>query len=122
MIPHRTKLRELVITDWKQSFQDLKCELAVSLCYDSIPLMLLICFTQDAVGQISFTMDIWSDQNRQSYMAITAHWIAVIPGTTSLELKTALIAFHQLYGDHDGESLATVVLHLLDRAGITVKV
>ena len=67
-------------------------------------------------------MDIWSDHNRRSYLAITAHWIAMIHGTTALELKAALIAFHRLCGDHDGESLAEVVLQLLDRAGITLKV
>lgn len=74
------------------------------------------------MGQISFTIDIWSDQNRRSYMAITAHWIAIISETTALELKAALIAFQQLAGDHDGESLSSVVLQLLDRAGITIKV
>lgn len=67
-------------------------------------------------------MDIWSDHNRRSYLAITAHWIAMTLGTTALELKAALIAFHRLRGDHDGESLAEVVLQLLDRAGITLKV
>jgi hypothetical protein len=67
-------------------------------------------------------MDIWSDPNLQSYMAITAHWIARIKSTSSLQLKAALIAFHRLRVDHDGESLATTVLMLLDRAGVTVKV
>ncbi len=82
----------------------------------------LICSTQDAVGHISFTMDIWSDHNRRSYLAITAHWIAMILGTTVLELKAALIAFHQLRGDHNGKSPVEVVLQLLDRAGIILKV
>jgi hypothetical protein len=31
MIPHRTKMRELVITSWKESFQALKRELQVCL-------------------------------------------------------------------------------------------
>ena len=51
-----------------------------------------------------------------------AHWITMIPGTTALQLEKALIAFHRLLGDHDGESLAEIVLKLLDRAAITVKV
>jgi hypothetical protein len=55
-------------------------------------------------------------------MAVTAHWIARVTGTTSLQMKAALIAFHQLRGNHDGETLATAVLQLLDRAGITGKV
>ena len=43
-------------------------------------------------------------------------------GTSSLQLKAALIAFHRIRGAHDGEALARTVLALLDRAGITVKV
>lgn len=76
------------------------------------------------MGQISFTADIWSDQNRQSYLAITAHWIAKRGDTEVdvLTLKAALIAFHRLRSRHDGQSLADAVLHLLDRAGITDKV
>ena len=74
------------------------------------------------MGQVSFTMDIWSDQNRRSYLAITAHWIAKCEDTEALALKTALIAFHHLCGDHDGMTLADVILLLLDRAGITIKV
>lgn len=64
-------------------------------------------------------MDLWSDQNRRSYLAMTAHWIAP---TSPLQLRTALIAFHRYYGRHDGITLAAVVLRLLDRAGITLKV
>ena len=74
------------------------------------------------MGQVSFTMDIWSDQNRPSYLAIMAHWIAKCGDTEALVLKTALIAFHHLCGNHDGMTLADVVLLLLDRAGITMKV
>lgn len=120
MIPHRTKLRELVIDGWKLGFQKLKRDLAVRSLMMLI--LLLICSTQAAVGQISFTMDIWSDQNRRAHLALTAHWIAMITGTSALQLEAAMIAFHRLRGDHDGESLAEIVLQLLDRAGITVKV
>lgn len=74
------------------------------------------------MGQISFTIDAWSDQNRQSYLAITAHWIAQHTGSGALKLKTALIAFHRVRGRHDGLSLAEVVLKLLDRADVTNKV
>jgi hypothetical protein len=77
---------------------------------------------QAAKGQISFTMDIWSDQNLRPYLAITAHWIAELEGMTALQLRMALISFHHLHSQHDGRSLAKVVLQLLDRTGITVKV
>lgn len=53
---------------------------------------------------------------------MTAHWIAEVEGTTALQLKMALIAFHRLRGKHDGKTLAETVLRLLDRAQITVEV
>jgi hypothetical protein len=65
------------------------------------------------MGEISLTTDIWSDQNRKSYLAITAHWIAKLEGTTSLQLKASLIAFHRLHGGHDGEALAETVYSFL---------
>src|SRR5216684_3165961 len=74
------------------------------------------------MGWVSFTMDIWSDQNLQSYLAMTAHWIAKVEQTDGLKLRTVLIAFHCLTGRHDRKSLAEIILHLLDRAGITGKV
>jgi hypothetical protein len=67
-------------------------------------------------------MDAWSDHNRRSYLAITAHWIGRVSETTSLQPKAALIAFHRLRGGHDGKSLGKVAVGLLDRAGVTVKV
>jgi len=66
--------------------------------------------------------DIWSDKNRRPYLAITAHWIACVEGSTSLQLKAVLIAFHCLCGSYDGASLVDTVVKLLDRAGITTKV
>jgi len=74
------------------------------------------------MGQVSITADVWSDQNRQPFLAMTAHWIAKVEGTTSLQLEMALIAFHRLRGRHDGKTLAETVVKLLDRAQITVKV
>jgi hypothetical protein len=53
---------------------------------------------------------------------MTAHWIAKVEGTTSLQLKTALIVFHRLHGRHNGKALVGTIMKLLDRAQITVKV
>jgi len=74
------------------------------------------------MGQVSFTADIWSYPNHRPHLGMTAHWIAKVEGTTSLQLKASLIAFHHLRGNHDGESLASTIVHLLDRAGVTAKV
>jgi hypothetical protein len=115
-------MRELIIDAWQQRFQIMKSELKV--CRPAL-LQRVSAYNflvQAAVGQISSTMDIWSDDNLRPYMALTAHWIARVTGTSSLQLKAALIAFHRLRGNHDGETLAGAVLQLLDRAGITGKV
>jgi hypothetical protein len=77
---------------------------------------------QAAMGQVSFTLDIWTGSNCRHYLAITAHWIAAVKGSSALKLKAALIAFHQLRKNHSGKELAETVMCLLDRAGVTVKV
>jgi len=74
------------------------------------------------VGQVLFTLDLWSDQGIQPFLAITAHWVARVNGTSSLQLKTSLIVFHRVRHNHSGRSLAQTVLYLLDRAGVTMKV
>lgn len=63
MILHQTKLRELVIDGWRLGFQKLKRDLAVHSLMMLI--LLLICSTQAAVGQISFIMDIWNDRTAE---------------------------------------------------------
>ena len=74
------------------------------------------------MGRVSLTADTWSDQSYNSYLAVTAHWVAQVDGTSALQLKTALIAFHRLEEDHTGQTLAATMMELLDRAGITLKV
>ena len=77
--------------------------------------------SQNSLGKISFTADIWSNQSRYPYLAITGHWLSRTQGY-SLQLNAAVLAFHRLRGSHNGERLARIVVHLLDRVGITVKV
>ena len=74
------------------------------------------------MGKVSFTADLWSNQAQIAYLAMTAHWIAKMDETGTLSLKGALIAFHRMRRDHSGKSLARTVLHLLDRADVTLKV
>jgi hypothetical protein len=56
------------------------------------------------------------------YLALTAHWIAENKKMGALQLKSALIGFHCVRGNHTGKVLAQTVLYLLDRAEITMKV
>ena len=74
------------------------------------------------MGRVSLMVDTWSDQSYNSYLAVTAHWVAQVDGTSALQLKTALIAFHCLEQGHTRTTLAATLMHLLDRAGITLKV
>ncbi|KAI0055464.1 hypothetical protein BV25DRAFT_1776292, partial [Artomyces pyxidatus] len=57
-IPHRSKIRELVLQRWKETFQTIRRELFHS------------------PGRISFTVDIWSSRRRFGYITVTAHWLA----------------------------------------------
>ena len=86
-----------------------------------ISLIVSLNCAQNAVGDISFTADIWSSDAQWPYLALTAHWIAEDSKTASLSLHSALIAFHHLCGNHTGESLGCTILYLLDHTGIMTK-
>ena len=120
-IPQRTKVRGAIIDAWREYFDVLKQELAVSLSRFTSRAILIITH-QDVPGRISFTGDIWSDQSHYPYLAVTAHWIERDKSTHHLKLRAALIAFHRLRGSHNGPHLAKIVLHILDQVGVTSKV
>jgi hypothetical protein len=73
-------------------------------------------------------MDMWSDPNREPFMAVTAHWIetkaqpTVAGSQHSLNLRADLIGFMRVPGHHTGEHLAHALINILDRIGITEKV
>ncbi|KAF8835924.1 hypothetical protein BDN67DRAFT_912139, partial [Paxillus ammoniavirescens] len=56
------------------------------------------------------------------FLVVTAHWISEEPNTGTLKLKSVLLAFHRIHGNHSGKSLAKTILYLLDHAKTTVKV
>jgi hypothetical protein len=111
-----------IIDAWQVYFDVLKKELAVSLSRFTSSRDILFITHQDVPGRISFTADIWSNQSRHPYFAVTAHWIQRDKSTSRLKLRAALIAFHRLRGSHSGPRLARVALHILDRVEITAKV
>jgi hypothetical protein len=80
------------------------------------------------MGAISFTMDMWSNPNLMSFMAVTAHWIE---GTTeetvegpklTLKLRADLVGFQHVPGRHTGEHMAHAFVHITDRLHIMEKV
>ena len=80
MILYQTKLWKLVIEAWRHRFQILKHDLAVPLSFQACFPLLISC-VQNTLGQISFTTDIWSDQNCCPFLMITAHWISKVEET-----------------------------------------
>jgi len=66
-------------------------------------------------------MDIWSDQNRGSYIALTSHWITH-GQDGNLTLCLGLLGFYWFFGTHGGDCLCKALLHLLNCASITPKV
>lgn len=73
-------------------------------------------------------MDLWSDPNLTSYMAVTAHWMEGIEQQSnsgihySLRLRSNLIGFLRLPGRHTGNHLAAAFLFILERLNIVEKV
>lgn len=53
---------------------------------------------------------------------LTAHWISSDESSGRLALNAALIGFHRLKKKHTGVNIAKNILHLLDRANVTLKV
>jgi|GraSoi_2013_60cm_1033757.scaffolds.fasta_scaffold67130_2 hypothetical protein len=57
-----------------------------------------------------------------SYLALTAHWIALDASSGHLVLRAALIGFRRLKKKHTGVNIAKTLIRLLDRADVTLKV
>jgi hypothetical protein len=106
-IPHRTKMTCLILDTYKKEMQQTQKEMG------------------RAEGRISFTTDLWSDPNLDSYMAISAHYMSRVPSFNSkprLEYQSGLIAFRFVEGSHSGANLAKYFFGMLDEYDVTNKV
>ncbi|KAG1737505.1 uncharacterized protein EDB91DRAFT_1040512, partial [Suillus paluster] len=56
-LPHRTKITQMVLDEYRREYNRAKDDI------------------KNALGCISMTTDLWSDLNRDSYMAVTAHFM-----------------------------------------------
>jgi hypothetical protein len=63
----------------------------------------------------------WSSKNRTPYLAMTAHWMCK-DNAGHLQLRSALVAFHRVWGPHTAKNLSSVILWLLDRAEVTANI
>lgn len=71
---------------------------------------------QKALGLVSMTTDIWTDQNMRAWMAVTGHWIQERSG--AFELRSDMIAFKYLPGTHTGEVIGNTLVKVAERVNI----
>jgi hypothetical protein len=69
------------------------------------------------------TLDGWSSLARDPYLGVTVHWVHSRPETpTEWSLRTLLLAFREVKGNHSGENLAKIVMEIFNEAGLLHKV
>lgn len=72
---------------------------------------------KEAPGKISTTADGWTaDNTKGSFLGMTAHWIEVRDGNWSL--RSEVVGFQPLSGEHSGWNLGRYFVGLCDRVGI----
>jgi hypothetical protein len=74
-------------------------------------------FDEAAPGRVSTTIDGWSvPTTKRSFLGITGHWIDVTEQQWAL--KSEVLAFRAVSGQHSGENLGRYFFRLCERAGI----
>ncbi|KAG2356415.1 hypothetical protein BDR07DRAFT_1300624 [Suillus spraguei] len=102
-LPHHTKLTEMILKEFQTEYHKVKTDL------------------KKALGCISHTTDLWSDPNLDSFMALTAHFMAHdLKGV--LVFKTHLVAVHFITGAHTGAHLGQEFLKITDELETSNKV
>jgi len=114
-IPHRTTMTKRVLELNQEHIDYLSNQMLVSIYFTKYIILIFFSFKQTSMGKISFTMDIWTDLNMKSYMAVTAHWLQKETLQSKLTLCSDLIGFVHTPGSHTGEHLAKVFVYILDR-------
>lgn len=97
----------------------LRDELQVST--NGLPNNLSLIFIQSSnAGHVSTMVDMWSvEQTKVSFMGITAHWIHA--DSTAWDLRSKVVGFRAVSGQHTGENLAHYFVALCKHAGIIPK-
>ncbi|OBZ72686.1 putative AC transposase [Grifola frondosa] len=76
---------------------------------------------QNALGCVSFTSDLWTDQQLRGFMAVTLHYCAK-DTQARLALRARLGAFRYVRGSHTGANLAAHFLEVVEELGIIHKI
>jgi hypothetical protein len=72
---------------------------------------------QTAHSNISISFDIWTSPNYQAILGCVAHFI-----NRSGKRRTVVLALRELVGEHSGENMADVLLHIFDDYGISDRI
>jgi hypothetical protein len=67
---------------------------------------------------MSLALDLWSNTNRDSILAVTAHYLARNARDGKIELRGFLLAFKFFDGSHTGENIAAKVFSMLRENGL----
>jgi len=64
----------------------------------------------------------WTSKSMDPYLVITGHYIDLMNGSDKWELKSELLRFTEIEGNHGGANIASVILCVIDRYDICDKV
>ncbi len=114
-LPSRHDIEVYIHNEFVDWLKTLKSEILVS---KKILFMLFgLTFMQEAPGGISSTADGWTaDNTKGSFLGMTASWIEVKGG--KWKLRSEVVGFQPVSGDHSGWNLGQYIVGLCDRVGI----
>lgn len=111
--------KKKIMTQFKVKYNEMVQDIQVCIPSrfqkQSITKIFRVC-VQNSLGRVSFTSDIWSRQNLEGYMAITAHYAAK-SAAGHLVIRSRLIAFRHLEGSHTGFNIGNVFVQVLKEIG-----
>ncbi|KAJ2928061.1 hypothetical protein H1R20_g9035, partial [Candolleomyces eurysporus] len=102
-IPHRDKMTSMILDAHALEYQKMRKDL------------------KNALGRISFTMDLWTDPNLTPFMAVTAHYYARKPDE-GIAYRSGLVAFHYTPGGHSGDELSQHFFKIMDDLDVLHKI
>jgi hypothetical protein len=117
-IPHNDKAKDLLKYHFELQFAKLIDDIGVST--DCSCQTLLTKRQKSALGRIAFTSDIWTDFLLHPYMAITAHYVAMVDGR--LTICSKLVAFKYAPGAHTGDYLGALFVEILQKLQLSHRV
>ena len=122
-IPHHKKLREEVLAKADKFLDKLNTMFNVSMLLSTRDTLRLLTHFQSLPSKVSFTFDTWTSRSMDPYLALTAHYIESTPDQPLVwRLKTNLIGFIPLVGNHSGKNQARHIHRCIDRIGLHTKV